>query len=123
MHASTSDEGKKTLVRMTTSKIQLPNDLILEILSWLPPETLSRAICKSWYTTTFAPKFKQLHKSHYGAIPQNGRIVIPTLAMPVASHPCHPNWLKFAIYHHHHNAIDTPPRRCHSSIILRPYRV
>ncbi|XP_051150350.1 F-box/kelch-repeat protein At3g06240-like [Andrographis paniculata] len=58
----------------------LPDDLIFEILSWLPPETLIRLriVCKLWYSTIGDSKFISKHQSNFRRSKNNiGRIVIP----------------------------------------------
>ncbi|KAL2249581.1 UNVERIFIED_CONTAM: F-box protein [Sesamum indicum] len=68
---------------MNSEESPLPQDLIIEILSWLPPETLSsfRSVSKWWCSTISDPKFVAKHQYHFGASLKNSnsnRIVILT---------------------------------------------
>ncbi|KAG8371240.1 hypothetical protein BUALT_Bualt13G0067100 [Buddleja alternifolia] len=60
----------------------LPHDVIIEILSWLPPKKLLkfRSVCKSWNSTISNAKFIVEHQSHFGNLTNNnnGCIVIAT---------------------------------------------
>ncbi|KAG8372179.1 hypothetical protein BUALT_Bualt12G0039500 [Buddleja alternifolia] len=68
---------------MSYEEKSLPHDVIIEILSWLPPETLLKfkRVCRSWCSiiTTRDAKFVAIHQSHFGNSLQDmncGRIVI-----------------------------------------------
>ncbi|KAL0451452.1 UNVERIFIED_CONTAM: F-box protein [Sesamum latifolium] len=68
---------------MNSEESPLPQDLIIEILSWLPPETLAsfRSVSKWWCSIISDPKFVAKHQSHFGNSLRNSnsnRIVILT---------------------------------------------
>ncbi|KAG8379594.1 hypothetical protein BUALT_Bualt07G0105100 [Buddleja alternifolia] len=57
----------------------LPHDVIIEILSWLPPQKLLKfsSVCKSWRSSIRGAKFMATHRSHFGNLKKsnNGCIV------------------------------------------------
>ncbi|XP_051150347.1 putative F-box protein At3g17490 [Andrographis paniculata] len=73
----------------------VPDDVIFEILTWLPPETLIRlkTVCKLWNSTICDSKFISKHRSNFGDSRRNknniGRIIIPTTSIRFGSFNIH----------------------------------
>ncbi|RWW30910.1 hypothetical protein GW17_00004501 [Ensete ventricosum] len=55
-----------------TETMELPSDLFMEILSWIPARALLklRCVCKCWYSITTDPVFVRLHLQQQQLLPQ-----------------------------------------------------
>ncbi|RRT42915.1 hypothetical protein B296_00054576, partial [Ensete ventricosum] len=55
-----------------TEMTELPSDLFMEILSWIPATTLLklRCVCKCWYSITTDPIFVRLHLQQQQLLPE-----------------------------------------------------
>ncbi|KAM7497692.1 hypothetical protein LguiA_022106 [Lonicera macranthoides] len=62
---------------MTTLEVYLPEEVVYQILSWLPPKSLLRfrCVCKSWYSLISSPNFINIHTRNLTYITSTRKLI------------------------------------------------